>query len=132
MLNSQLKKLIESEVRLALQENIQEPSEQILKACMAYFKTQTGINAGLPALAGRSQGDALYYVVSLDKEIKTPVLKALFRSLDIRIMVTELRDQIGGYAFQFGFDYKHPQGGSNGLTLGTILFMNNKFSSRGF
>ena len=107
----QLRRLIEAEIKSILSEEVVEPSEQILKGAMAFFKQQTGINAGIPTLESRGRrSDALYYTTSLDKEIKTPVLKNMFKELNLDISVYSLREDIGGYSFNFNFPYKHPKG----------------------
>lgn len=128
---TKLRKLIEAEIKSILKEEVVEPSEQVLKGAMAFFKQQTGINAPLPTLESRGRrSDALYYVTSLDKELKTPVLKNLFKELDLSISVYPLRDHIGGYSFNFNFSYTHPRGGSNGLEIGTVFYMDGKFKGR--
>jgi len=127
----QLRRLIEAEIKSILSEEVVEPSEQILKGAMAFFKQQTGINAGIPTLESRGKrSDALYYTTSLDKEIKTPVLKNMFKELNLDISVYPLRDHIGGYSFNFNFSYKHPKGGSNGLEIGTVFFIDGKYKGR--
>lgn len=126
-----LKQLIEAEIKAMLNEEVVEPSEQVLKGAMAYFKQQTGIMAGIPTLESRGRRtDALYYVTSLDKEIKTPVMKNLFKELSLNISVYPLSDHIGGYSFQFSFGYKHPKGGSNGLEIGTVFYYDGKYKGR--
>lgn len=128
---TKLRKLIEAEIKSILKEEVVEPSEQVLKGAMAFFKQQTGINAPLPTLESRGRrSDALYYVTSLDKELKTPVLKNLFKELDLSISVYPLKDHIGGYSFNFNFSYTHPRGGSNGLEIGTVFYMDGKFKGR--
>lgn len=128
---AQLRKLIEAEIKSILSEEIVEPSEQILKGAMAYFKQQTGINAPMPSLESRGRrSDALYYSTSLDKEIRTPVMKNLFSELNLSISVYPLKDHIGGYSFMYSFSYKHPKGGSNGLEIGTVFFIDGKYKGR--
>ena len=112
MKTSQLRTLIREEARKILSEEITEPSEQILKGAMAYFKQQTGITTGMPALDFKSKRyETINYSISLDKEVRTPVMKALFSTLTLGISVAGLRDEIGGYSFSFSINYKHPDGG---------------------
>jgi len=128
-----LRKLIETEIQSALTEEISEPSEQILKAVTAAFKSKTGINTGLPIFTSKSKRyNEIYYEVDLDKEIKTPIMQSIFRTLKLSITVTALSDSIGGYVFNYQYQYTHPSGGSNGLNLGTIYYKDNIFSFRGF
>jgi len=126
-----LKKIIESEIQAALNEAITEPSEQILKMIQNELKAQTGINAPLTkARQRKSSPNTIYYVSDLVKEIRTPVMNSLFRTLELNVMCEEIPNRIGGYAFVISIDYTHPQGGSNGIDLGTIFYVNGKISSR--
>ena len=128
-----LRKLIENEIQSILAEEIVEPSEQLLKAVTAAFKSKTGINVGLPILVTKSKRyDEIYYEIDLEKEIKTPIMISLFRSLKLSITVSAIANSIGGYAFSYQYQYTHPKGGSNGLDLGTIYYKDNNFSFRGF
>jgi hypothetical protein len=131
MKTSQLRTLIREEARKILSEEMTEPSEQILKGAMAYFKQQTGITAGMPALEFKSKRyETINYSISLDKEVRTPVMKALFSELTLDISVAGLRDEIGGYSFSFSINYKHPDGGSNGKSVGTVFYSNGKYTGR--
>jgi len=131
MKTSQLRTLIREEARKILSEEMTEPSEQILKGAMAYFKQQTGITTGMPALEYKSKRyETINYSISLDKEVRTPVMKALFSELTLDISVAGLRDEIGGYSFSFSINYKHPNGGSNGKSVGTVFYSNGKYTGR--
>jgi len=131
MKTSQLRTLIREEARKILSEEMTEPSEQILKGAMAYFKQQTGITTGMPALEFKSKRyETINYSISLDKEVRTPVMKALFSELTLDISVAGLRDEIGGYSFSFSINYKHPDGGSNGKPVGTVFYSNGKYTGR--
>jgi len=131
MKTSQLRTLIGEEARKILSEEMTEPSEQILKGAMAYFKQQTGITTGMPALEYKSKRyETINYSISLDKEVRTPVMKALFSELTLDISVAGLRDEIGGYSFSFSINYKHPDGGSNGKSVGTVFYRNGKYTGR--
>ena len=131
MKTSQLRTLIREEARKILSEEITEPSEQILKGAMAYFKQQTGITTGMPALDFKSKRyETINYSISLDKEVRTPVMKALFSTLTLGISVAGLRDEIGGYSFSFSINYKHPDGGRNGKSIGTVFYSNGKYTGR--
>jgi hypothetical protein len=123
-----LRKLIEAEIKSALNEEIIEPSEQVLKGVQKELKLKTGIIAML-GLEKKSPA-ALYYTMDLSREIKTPVLQALFSTLTLDVTCRPIPQSIGGYSFDLSINYKHPQGGSNGKNLGTIFFMNGKFTSR--
>lgn len=122
-----LKSLLEAK-RKPLREAVVEPSEQILKGMLKELKMQTGINA-LVTL-DKSTPTALYYMADLSKEIRTPVMRALFKSLTLDISCSQIPNVIGGYAFDISINYSHPQGGSNGKNLGVIYFQNNKFISK--
>lgn len=131
MKTSQLRTLIREEARKILSEEMTEPSEQILKGAMAYFKQQTGITTGMPALEFKSKRyETINYSISLDKEVRTPVMKALFSELTLDISVAGLRDEIGGYSFSFSINYKHPDGGRNGKSVGTVFYSNGKYTGR--
>lgn len=128
-----LRKLIEAEIQAALNEEIVEPSDQVLKQATAYFKDKTGINVSIPMLRGKSKRyNEIYYESDLEKEIRTPTMKALFSSLVLSITVEELPNAIGGYQFDYSLTYSHPNGKADKLHLGTIYYRNNIFSSKGF
>lgn len=126
-MNIKLKTILESETQ-PLVEQVVEPSEQILKGFSKVLKMKTGINAQF-ALT-KTTPNVLYYEADASNEIKTPIMKALFQTLTIDVAVTQIPNVIGGYAFRISINYTHPQGGSNGKDIGTILFQNNKFTTR--
>ena len=123
-----LRQLIESEIRSILSEAIAEPSEQILKAVLKELKVKTGIIA-TPTLTNVRK-DYLTYEADLSKEIRTALMRNLFETLTLDITVYEIPNSIGGYSFSVSLNYKHPQGGSNGLDLGTIFYRDGKVTSR--
>jgi hypothetical protein len=126
-----LKKLIESELQSILNESIVEPSEQVLKAVQAELKAQTGINIALSKAAQRkSSPNIISYTADLAREIRTPVMNSLFQTLVLNASCSEIPNSIGGYSFEISIDYTHPQGGSNGITLGNIFYTNGKVTSR--
>jgi hypothetical protein len=129
----ELRNLIAKEVKKALKEDVNsiaEPSEQILKGFQKVLKLKTGINAQITL--DKIKGNAIYYEADLSKEIKTPVMQAIFNSLTLRVSCTEIPNVIGGYAFNFYIEWTHPQGGSNGKQIGAIFYQNNKFTPRIF
>jgi len=123
-----LKKLIGTGIKTQLTENVVEPSEQIIKGVQKELKMKTGINAMLSL--NKSGKSELYYSYDLSKEIRTPVLQALFDTLSLDIVCRQIPNSIGGYAFQISINYTHPQRGSNGLDIGSIYFENGKFTSK--
>jgi len=128
-MKAELKRLIESEVRKALTESITEPSEQILKGAVDVFRQQTGINPATPTLTKKGN-NVVVYSTSLEKEIRTNIMKAMFNSLALEVVVTPLPNIIGGYTFLFRFKFVHPFGKQETLESGTVLFKNNKFSAQ--
>ena len=128
-MKAELKRLIESEVRKALTESITEPSEQLLKGAVDVFRQQTGINPATPTLTKKGN-NVVVYSTSLEKEIRTNIMKAMFNSLALEVVVTPLPNIIGGYTFLFRFKFVHPFGKQETLESGTVLFKNNKFSAQ--
>jgi len=124
-----LKKLIESEVKAALNEAmVIEPSEQVIKAMMKVLKLKTGIIANVTL--DQTKPNVITYTADLSKEIRTPIMQSLFSTLTLDISCRAIPQSIGGYAFDISINYTHPQGGSNGKNLGTIFLQNGKFTSR--
>ena len=124
-----LKKLIESEVKAALNEAmVIEPSEQVIKAMMKVLKLKTGIIATVTL--DQTKPNVITYTADLSKEIRTPIMQSLFSTLTLDISCRAIPQSIGGYAFDISINYTHPQGGSNGKNLGTIFLQNGKFTSR--
>lgn len=120
---SSLRKLIQTEIRNALTEEYIEPSEQIFAQAMKTFKANTGIITPMPTFVSKSKRyDSAQYAVDLAKELRTPLLKALYTSMELSVSVTPLRDKIGGYSFTYSLNWKHPNGGTNGYTLGTVFY----------
>jgi len=128
-MKTELRKLIESEVRKALTEAIVEPSEQVLKGAVDIFRQQTGINPATPSLTKKGNNFAIYST-SLEKEIRTNIMKAMFNTLSLEVVVTPLPNMIGGYSFLFRFKFMHPFGKQETLESGTVLFKNNKFTAQ--
>ena len=128
-MKTELRKLIESEVRKALTEAIVEPSEQVLKGAVDVFRQQTGINPATPSLTKKGNNFAIYST-SLEKEIRTNIMKAMFNTLSLEVAVTPLPNMIGGYSFLFRFKFMHPFGKQETLESGTVLFKNNKFTAQ--
>jgi hypothetical protein len=130
-----LKKFILAEVKRALAEAIpgemEAPSEQVFNGAMKTFKQQTGITipAG-PMPQGRTGRGYIEYEYDFSKEIKTAVMRSMFKELNLRVTIYPLQNEIGGFSFKFSWDYKHPQGGSNGLTIGTMFFTQGKYQFR--
>ena len=121
-----LKTLLEKKGKLT--EEVTEPSEQIIKGVQKELKMKTGINAVLGL--DKKSPTALYYSTDLSKEIRTPILQALFDTLSLDAACREIPNSIGGYAFEISINYTHPQKGSNGLDIGTIWYMDGKFKSK--
>ena len=121
-----LKTILESRKRLT--EEIVEPSEQIIKGLQKHLKLKTGIIATLGL--EKIKPTYAYYTCDLSKEIRTPVLQALFSSMTLDVTCSTIPNEIGGYAFSISINYTHPTGGSNGLTIGTIWYTNGTWKSR--
>lgn len=123
------KQLMESEIKKSLNEfEVVEPSEQIIKAMMKVLKLKTGIIATVTV--DQTKANVITYTADLSKEIRTPVMQALFSTLTLDISCRSIPQSIGGYSFDISINYTHPQGGSNGKNLGTIFLQNGKFTSR--
>ena len=123
------KQLMESEIKKSLNEfEVIEPSEQIIKAMMKVLKLKTGIIATVTV--DQTKANVITYTADLSKEIRTPVMQALFSALTLDISCRSIPQSIGGYSFDISINYTHPQGGSNGKNLGTIFLQNGKFTSR--
>jgi len=121
-----LKTLLEKKGKLT--EEVIEPSEQVIKGVQKELKMKTGINAVLGL--DKKSPTALYYSTDLSKEVRTPVLQALFSTLSLDVSCRQIPNSIGGYAFEVSINYTHPQKGSNGLDIGTIWYMDGKFKSK--
>ena len=121
-----LKSILEGKRKLT--EAVIEPSEQIIKGVQKELKMKTGIIAALGL--DKKSPTALYYTTDLSKEIRTPILQALFDTLSLNATCSQIPNSIGGYAFQISIDYTHPQRGSNGLDIGTIWYIDGKFKSK--
>jgi len=128
-MKAELRKLIESEVRKALNEAVVEPSEQVLKGAVDVFRQQTGINPATPTLSKKGN-NVVVYATSLEKEIRTNIMKAMFNSLSLEVVASPLPNIIGGYSFLFRFKFVRPFGKQETLESGTVLFKNNKFTAQ--
>jgi len=116
------------ERKRVLREEVIEPTEQLIKGVQKELKMKTGINAMLGL--DKKTPAALYYSMDLAKEIRTPVLQALFNTLSLDVVCRQIPNSIGGYSFEVSINYTHPQRGSNGLDIGTIWYVDGKFKSR--
>jgi hypothetical protein len=79
---------------------------------------------------GRQGRGYVEYEYDFSKEIKTAVMRSMFKELSLSVVVYPLQNEIGGYSFKFQWGYKHPSGGSNGLTIGTMFFTQGKYQFR--
>jgi hypothetical protein len=129
MSKTALKKLIESEIRKALTEAVAEPSEQVLKGAVDIFRQQTGINIATPTLISKDSRSATYSV-SLDKEIRTNIMKALFNSLSLEVIAIPLINSIGGFEFSFFLNFTHPNSKRESINIGSVYFKNNKYITK--
>lgn len=124
-----LKSIIEG--KSYLNEDITEPSEQVLKGVMALFKQATGMNPAFPAIKTKSKRlNTITYTTSLNKEIRTSLTKILFSNIDLNITVNEVPNTIGGYEFKFSIHYTHPDGHDNTYYIGSVNFVNNKLTPK--
>lgn len=122
-----LKDILESK-KGRLNEEVAEPSEQIIKGLQKELKLKTGIIATLGL--DKKKPEVIYYMSDLSKEIRTPVLQSLFNTLTLDVSCSTMRNTIGGYVFNISINYTHPGGGSNGRDIGTIWYQDGKFKSR--
>lgn len=122
-----LKDILESK-KGRLNEEVVEPSEQIIKGLQKELKLKTGIIATLGL--DKKKPEVIYYMSDLSKEIRTPVLQSLFNTLTLDVSCSTMRNTIGGYVFNISINYTHPGGGSNGRDIGTIWYQDGKFKSR--
>lgn len=128
-----LKKIIESNNKTVLKEDLIEPSEQILDGAVKFFKQQTGIQISARGIVPvkSKQYNTLTYEISLDGEIRSALMQNIFQTLKMEIVVEAVANQIGGYMFLFSVSYIHPKGmGQNKLDLGTVYYINNTFKGR--
>jgi hypothetical protein len=129
MSKTALKKLIESEIRKVLTEAVAEPSEQVLKGAVDIFRQQTGINVATPTLISKDSR-SVTYSVSLDKEIRTNIMKALFNSLSLEVIAIPLINSIGGFEFSFFLNFAHPNSKKESINIGAVYFKNNKYITK--
>jgi hypothetical protein len=111
-----------------LNEEVVEPSEQIIKGVQKELKMKTGIIAVLGL--DKKKPEILYYMSDLSKEIRTPILQSLFNSMTLDVSCSTLTNSVGGYMFNVSINYTHPGAGSNGRDIGTIWYQDGKFKSR--
>lgn len=111
-----------------LTEDVVEPSEQILKGAMKALKIKTGINAQLTLV--KSKPNALFYTMDLSKELRSPILQAVFATMTLDVTCRNVPNAIGGYAFEISANWTHKNGGSNGKDIGVIFFENGKYTVR--
>lgn len=127
-----LRKLILTEVsKYLIVERIEEPSEAIFKPVLKLFKQETGINAGIempPLKAKHSKSGIIRYEISLEPEIKTALLKRMFKTLNLEIEVSNM--QVGGYRFLFKVNYKHNRSHTQSIELGSIYFNDGNLTSK--
>ena len=111
-----------------LNEDISEPSEQILKGAMKALKIKTGINAQLTLV--KSKPEVLYYTMDVTKDLRSPLMLAIFENMTLDVTCRNVPNSIGGYAFEISANWKHKGGGSNGKDIGVVFFENGKYTVR--
>lgn len=111
-----------------LNEDISEPSDQILKGAMKALKIKTGINAQLTLI--KSKPEVLYYTMDVTKDLRSPLMLAIFENMTLDVTCRNVPNSIGGYAFEISANWKHKGGGSNGKDIGVVFFENGKYTVR--
>ena len=126
---STLRKMVREEASKIMKE-ANEPDAQIISSLMADFKRETGIVAPEPKFyKAYRDGKSFAYTSSLSKEIKSPIFENLLKELNLEVSVKTYEDTPGKYYAVFSYEYTHPNGGSNGYTIGTMWYENGKFHS---
>jgi hypothetical protein len=124
----ELKNLIREEVKKSLKESVLvEPSEQIIKAVMQELKAKTGIIATIAPSTIRPS--YIIYMADMSKEVRSPYLKSIFADMSLTLECRSIENVIGGYSFQVNANWTLLSRGTNGATLGSILYRNGKVSS---
>ena len=124
----ELRKTIREEVKKTLKEStLVEPSEQILKAVMQELKAKTGIIATV--VPSTIRPSYIIYMADMSKEVRTAYLKSIFADMSLTLECRSIENVIGGYSFQINANWSLLSRGSNGFTLGSILYRNGKISS---
>lgn len=128
-----LKKILETNTKSMLTEDLIEPSEQILDGAVKFFKQRTGIQISARGIVPikSKRYNTLTYEISLDGEIRSALMQNIFQTLKMEIVVEAVANQIGGYVFLFSLSYIHPKGaGQNKLDLGAVYYINNTYKGK--
>ena len=104
-----------------------EPSEQILKAVMHELKAKTGIIATVAP--STVTPNYIIYQADMSKEVRTPYLKSIFADMNLTLECNSIENVIGGYSFKVDANWTLLTKGTNGSTLGMIVYRNGKISS---
>ena len=94
---------------------------------MQELKAKTGIIATVTPSTIRPS--YIIYMADMSKEIRTPYLKSIFADMSLTLECRSIENVIGGYSFQINANWSLLSRGSNGFTLGSILYRNGKISS---
>ena len=111
-----------------LNEDVVEPSEQILKGAMKALKIKTGINAQLTLV--KSKPNILYYTMDVTKDLRSPLMQAIFETMTLDVTCRDTPNSVGGYAFEISANWKHKGGCANGKDIGVVFFENGKYTVR--
>ena len=124
----ELRKTIREEVKKVITEStLVEPSEQILKAVMQELKAKTGIIATV--VPSTIRPSYIIYMADMSKEVRTAYLKSIFADMSLTLECRSIENVIGGYSFQVNANWTLLSRGTNGATLGSILYRNGKVTS---
>ena len=124
----ELRKTIREEVKKVITEStLVEPSEQILKAVMQELKAKTGIIATV--VPSTIRPSYIIYMADMSKEVRTAYLKSIFADMSLTLECRPIENVIGGYSFQVNANWTLLSRGTNGATLGSILYRNGKVTS---
>ena len=124
----ELRKTIREEVKKVINEStLVEPSEQILKAVMQELKAKTGIIATV--VPSTIRPSYIIYMADMSKEVRTAYLKSIFADMSLTLECRSIENVIGGYSFQVNANWTLLSRGTNGATLGSILYRNGKVTS---
>ena len=127
MANISLKKIYEG--NNSLNEELQEPSDQMIKDFQKILKIKTGITTAVTLDTKLSSKDEFIYSVDLSNNINNAVLNAAFKSIKLFTRVTSIPNSLNGLLFNtYIIVYvNNRHNDADRIELQDFRYINNKF-----
>lgn len=104
-------------------------SDQMWKEAISNFKAMGGVNIKIPVYIKSKGNNIFMYKSDISNELRTQVLKSIFKNLSVYIKVTKglPEDRIAGKMFEFYYQYTDNNGKVGQVPITQLKYIDNEF-----